>query len=85
MTTRSRPQSSLPTCAARAACPAHALFGWSLVDFRLLAILVGAGTILVAALVARELGGRRAQVLAAIAVGFSPLLVAGGTSTHIGH
>jgi hypothetical protein len=53
------------------------LFGWSLVGFRLFAVLAGAGTILVAALVARELGGgRRAQALAAVAVGFSPLLVA---------
>jgi hypothetical protein len=56
---------------------ARVLFGWSLVGFRLFAVLAGAGTILVAALVARELGGgRRAQVLAAVAVGFSPLLVA---------
>src|SRR5579884_4210837 len=56
---------------------ARVLFGWSLVGFRLWAILAGAATIVVAALVARELGGgRRAQVLAAVAVGFSPLLVA---------
>jgi hypothetical protein len=53
------------------------LFGWSLVGFRSLAVLAGAGTIVVAALVARELGGgRRAQVLAALLVGFSPLLLA---------
>src|SRR5947209_16750285 len=56
---------------------AHFVFGWSLVGFRLFAILAGAGTVVVAALVARELGGgRRAQVIAAVAVGFSPLLVA---------
>jgi hypothetical protein len=56
---------------------AHALFGYSLTGFRLLPILAGAATALVAALVARELGGgRRAQVIATVAVGFSPLLVA---------
>src|SRR5438270_2125113 len=56
---------------------AHFVFGWSRVGFRLFAILAGAGTVVVAALVARELGGgRRAQVIAAVAVGFSPLLVA---------
>jgi len=53
------------------------LFGWSLVGFRAFAILAGAVTIVVAALVARDLGGgRRAQILAAVAVGFSPSLVA---------
>jgi hypothetical protein len=56
---------------------ARVLFGWSLVGFRAFAILAGAATILVAALVARELGANtRAQVIAAVAVGFSPLLVA---------
>src|SRR4029453_10524604 len=56
---------------------ARVLFGWSLVGFRAFGILAGAGTIVVAALVARDLGGgRRAQVLAAVAVGFSPVLVA---------
>ncbi len=56
---------------------ARVLFGWSLVGFRAFAILAGLATVLVAALVARELGGgRRAQVIAAVAVGFSPLLVA---------
>jgi 4-amino-4-deoxy-L-arabinose transferase-like glycosyltransferase len=56
---------------------AHAVFGWSLVGFRLFVILAGACVMAVAALVARELGGgRRAQTLAAIVVGFSPLLVA---------
>jgi Dolichyl-phosphate-mannose-protein mannosyltransferase len=56
---------------------ARLLFGWSLVGFRAFAILAGAATIVVAALVASELGGNtRAQVIAAVAVGFSPLLVA---------
>ena len=56
---------------------ARVLFGWSLVGFRAFAILAGAATIVVAALVARDLGGgRRAQTLAAVAVGFSPILVA---------
>jgi hypothetical protein len=56
---------------------ARVLFGWSLVGFRALAILAGAATIVVAALVARDLGGgRRAQTLAAVAVGFSPILIA---------
>src|SRR5205823_7593536 len=52
-------------------------FGWSLVGFRAFAILAGAATIVLAVLVVRELGGgRRAQVIAAVAVAFSPLLVA---------
>ena len=56
---------------------ARVLFGWSLIGFRSFAILAGAASIVVAALVARELGGSaRAQALAAVAVGFSPLLVA---------
>jgi 4-amino-4-deoxy-L-arabinose transferase-like glycosyltransferase len=44
------------------------LFGWSLVGFRAFAILAGAATVLVAALVARELGmsvhtaGRRTRI-----------------------
>ncbi len=65
-----------PVTALLSAC-ARILFGWSLVGFRAFAILAGAATILLAALVARELGGgRRAQAIAAIAVGFSPLLLA---------
>src|SRR5947208_13067471 len=52
-------------------------FGWSLVGFRAFTILAGAATIVLAALVARELGGgRRAQTIAAVVVAFSPLLVA---------
>ncbi len=55
---------------------ARVLFGWSLVGFRGFAILAGAGTVVLAALVAKELGGgRRAQVIAAAAVAFSPILV----------
>ena len=62
-----------PPVTALLAALARLLFGWSLVGFRLFAILAGAGTIAVAALVARELGGgRRAQAIAAVAVGFSP-------------
>ena len=56
---------------------ARELFGYSLTGFRVFAILAGAATAVIAALVARELGGgRRAQTFAAILVGFSPLLVA---------
>ena len=56
---------------------ARFLFGWSLVGFRLFALLAGAGTTIVVALVARELGGgARPQLVAAVLVGFSPLLLA---------
>jgi 4-amino-4-deoxy-L-arabinose transferase-like glycosyltransferase len=66
-----------PPVTALLSALAHAMFGWSLVGFRAFAVLAGAGTIVVAALVARELGGgRRAQMLAAVVVGFSPLLIA---------
>ena len=66
-----------PPVTALLSAVAHWMFGWSLVGFRFFAILAGALTIVVAALVARELGGgARAQVIAAVAVGFSPLLVA---------
>jgi 4-amino-4-deoxy-L-arabinose transferase-like glycosyltransferase len=66
-----------PPLTALLSALARALFGWSLVGFRAFAILAGAGTVAVAALVARELGGeRRAQTLAAVAVAFTPLLVA---------
>src|SRR4029453_13312368 len=40
---------------------ARVLFGWSLVGFRAFAILAGAVTIVVAALVARDLGGGRRE------------------------
>jgi hypothetical protein len=66
-----------PPLTALLSALARVLFGWSLVGFRAFAILAGALTIFVAALIARELGGnRRAQTVAAVAVGFSPLLVA---------
>jgi 4-amino-4-deoxy-L-arabinose transferase-like glycosyltransferase len=59
-----------PPVTALLSAAARVLFGWSLVGFRFFAILAGAGTVLLAALVARELGGgRRAQVIAAAAVG----------------
>src|SRR5256885_17004198 len=66
-----------PPVTALLSAAAHALFGWSLVGFRAFAILSGAGTMLVAALGAREPGGgARAQTNAAVAVGLSPLLIA---------
>jgi hypothetical protein len=52
---------------------ARELFGWSLVGLRAFTIVAAAGTVLVGALVARELGAtRRAQTLAAVMVGFVP-------------
>ena len=49
------------------------LFGLSLVGLRAFTILAAAGTVLVAALVARDLGAtRRAQTLAALLVAFVP-------------
>ena len=66
-----------PPVTALLSALARVLFGWSLVGFRVFPILAGAGTIVVAALIARELGGgRRAQIIAAVVVGFSPILVA---------
>jgi hypothetical protein len=66
-----------PPATALLSALARVAFGWSLVGFRAFAILAGASTIVLAALVARELGGgRRAQTIAAVAVGFSPLLIA---------
>ena len=56
---------------------ARLLFGYSLVGFRVFPVIAGAIGVVVAALVARELGGgRRAQVIAAIAVGFAPIVLA---------
>src|ERR687887_363541 len=46
-----------PPLTALLSALARVLFGWSLGGVRALAILAGAATILVAALVARELGG----------------------------
>ncbi len=66
-----------PPVTALLSAAARVLFGWSLVGFRAFPILAGAATILLAALVARELGGgRRAQALAAATVAFSPILLA---------
>lgn len=66
-----------PPVTALVSALARILFGWSLTGFRAFAVLAGAGTVVVAALVARELGGSVcAQVLAAGAVAFSPVLVA---------
>jgi 4-amino-4-deoxy-L-arabinose transferase-like glycosyltransferase len=66
-----------PPVTALFSATARLLFGASLVGFRSFAILAGAATIVVAALVARELGGdRRAQAIAAALVAFSPLLLA---------
>jgi len=65
-----------PVTALLAAC-ARVLFGWSLVGLRAFTILAGAGTALVAVLVARELGAtRRAQTLAAVLVAFCPGMLA---------
>ena len=66
-----------PPVTALLSAAARLLFGWSLVGFRAFAILAGAATIVLAALVARELGGaRKAQTLAAALVAFSPILLA---------
>jgi 4-amino-4-deoxy-L-arabinose transferase-like glycosyltransferase len=66
-----------PPVTALLSALARELFGWSLVGFRAFTILASAGTVLVGALVARELGaGRRAQTLAAILVAFAPGMIA---------
>jgi Dolichyl-phosphate-mannose-protein mannosyltransferase len=66
-----------PPATALLAALARELFGWSLVGLRAFTILASAGTVVVGALVARDLGaGRRAQVLAAIVIGFSPGMLA---------
>jgi len=62
-----------PPVTALLAALARELFGWSLVGLRAFTILASAGTVIVATLVTRELGGgRRAQTLAAVIVAFSP-------------
>ncbi len=62
-----------PPVTALLAALARELFGWSLVGLRAFSILAGAGTVIVATLVTRELGGgRRAQTLGAVIVAFSP-------------
>ena len=66
-----------PPVTALLAALARELFGWSLVGLRAFTILASAGTVLVGALVARELGAtRRAQTLAAVMIGFSPGMLA---------
>lgn len=66
-----------PPVTALLSALARISFGWSLVGFRSFAILAGAGTVLVAALIARELGGDwLAQTIAAGLVAFSPVLLA---------
>jgi Dolichyl-phosphate-mannose-protein mannosyltransferase len=62
-----------PPVTALLAALSRELFGWSLVGLRAVTILASAGTVLVGALVARELGAtRRAQTLAAVMIGFVP-------------
>jgi hypothetical protein len=66
-----------PPVTALLAALARELFGWSLVGLRAFTILASAGTVLVGALVARELGAtRRAQTLAAVLVGLVPGMLA---------
>jgi hypothetical protein len=66
-----------PPVTALLAALARELFGWSLVGLRAFTILASAGTVVVGALTARELGaGRRAQTLAAIMIGFTPGMLA---------
>ena len=66
-----------PPVTAVLAALSRALWGSWLTGLRLFAAIAGAGTTVLAALVARELrGSRRAQILAAVLVGFSPLLIA---------
>ena len=66
-----------PPVTALLAALARELFGWSLVGLRAFTILASAGTVLVGALVARELGAtRRAQTLAAVVIGFAPGMLA---------
>jgi 4-amino-4-deoxy-L-arabinose transferase-like glycosyltransferase len=55
------------------------LFGTSLVGFRLLAAVAVSAAMVIAGLIAKELaGGRREQVLAAVATGISPVSLAQG-------
>ena len=66
-----------PPVTALISALAHALYGWSLLGFRSFPVLAGAGTVVVAALVARDLGAnRRAQTFAAIGVAFAPGVLA---------
>ena len=66
-----------PPVTALFAALARELSGWSLVGLRAITILASAGTVLVGAAVARELGAtRRAQTLAAVMIGLSPGMIA---------
>lgn len=66
-----------PPVTALLSALARELFGWSLVGFRAFTILASAGTVVVGALVARDLGAsRRGQTLAAILVAFAPGMIA---------
>jgi hypothetical protein len=66
-----------PPVTALLAALARVLFGWSLVGLRAFTIFASAGTVLVGALIARELGAtRRAQTLAAVVVGLVPGMLA---------
>ena len=69
-----------PPVTALFAALSRLLWGDSLYGLRVFAILAGAAVVVVAALISSELGGgRRAQVLAAVLVAFSPILVATGS------
>ena len=66
-----------PPGTALLAALARELFGWSLIGLRAFTILASAGTVLIGAFVARELGGsRRAQTLAAVMIAFAPGMLA---------
>src|SRR5262249_26786163 len=66
-----------PPVTALLSATARLPFGWSLVGFRSFAIAAGARAVGVAPPLPRARpGGRRALPLAAVAVGFSPLLIA---------
>jgi hypothetical protein len=66
-----------PPVTALLAALAREVFGWSLVGLRAITILASAGTVLVGAFVARELGAsRRSQTLAAVMIGLSPGMLA---------
>jgi 4-amino-4-deoxy-L-arabinose transferase-like glycosyltransferase len=66
-----------PPVTALLAALARLLFGWSLVGLRAFTVLAAAGTVLVGALVARELGAsRRAETLAAVLIAFCPGMLA---------
>ncbi len=66
-----------PPVTALIAWLSNTLWGSWLTGLRVFPALAGAGTVVLAALIARELGGsRRAQWLAGVLVGFSPLILA---------